>query len=82
MKIRENETFENITSENLRNVSLDNFLAKLNEINMFNIPIKTFTGVDSKLKLKNVKILENKLYIDGIIVIKRNDTNGQKKEKK
>ena len=27
--------FENITSENLRNVSLDNFLAKLNEINMF-----------------------------------------------
>ena len=72
---------ENLQSENLRNVDLSKFVDMINELNPFDLPLKVFKGTDTILSIKNIKILDNKIYINGIMVVKRS-INGQKEEEK
>ena len=62
---------ENLASENLRNINLGKFLDMLNEMNPFDMPLQIFKGNESTLCINNVRIIDNKICIDGIIVIKR-----------
>lgn len=62
---------ENLASENLRNINLGKFVEKLNSLNPFDMPLQIFKGNDSTLSVNNVRVIDNKICIDGIIVIKR-----------
>ena len=72
---------ENLQSENLRNIDLSKFVDMINELNPFDLPLKVFKGTDTILSIKNIKILDNKIYINGIMVVKRS-IYGQKEEEK
>lgn len=62
---------ENLASENLRNINLSKFVERLNNLNPFDMPLQIFKGNDSTLSVNNVRVIDNKICIDGIIVIKR-----------
>ncbi len=70
---------DNLQSENLRNINLNAFVDIINSMNPFDLPLRIFRGADSTLSINNIKILDNKMYVDGIMVIKRS-YNGQTKE--
>jgi len=72
---------DNLESENLKGVNLSQFISLINKMNPFEIPLQIIKGNNSKLRVNNVRILDNKICIDGIIVMKRS-LNGQKKEEK
>ena len=70
---------DNLQSENLRNINLNAFVDIINSMNPFDLPLRLFRGADSTLSINNIKILDNKMYVDGIMVIKRS-CDGQTKE--
>lgn len=72
---------ENVSSENLRNVNLSGFVDMINNMNPFDIPLQVFKENHTILSIKSVRILDNKIYVDGIMVMKRS-CYGQKEEKK
>ena len=71
---------DNLQSENLRNINLNAFVDIINSMNPFDLPLRLFKGADSTLSISNIKILDNKMYVDGIMVIKRS-CDGQTEEK-
>lgn len=64
---------ENVVSENFRSLNVSSFIDKFNSMNPFDIPVKIVEGNDSVVSVNNVKILDNKIYIDGIILVKRSN---------
>jgi len=62
---------DDVCSDNLRNINLKKFVDVINNMNPFDLPMNLFEGSDTNLSIKDVKIIDNKIYIDGIIVIKR-----------
>lgn len=72
---------ENLASENLRNINMSRFVEVVNSMNAFDIPLEIFKGNETQLSVNNVKIIENKICVDGIIVAKRS-CNEQTKEEK
>lgn len=72
---------ENVQSENLRNLDMTQFLHLINSLNPFEIPLNIFQGTDTVLSVDDIKIMENKIYVNGIIVVKRS-CNGQTEKEK
>ena len=72
---------ENLSSENLRNINMSKFVDVINSMNPFDIPLEIFKGNDTTLSVNNVRIIENKICVDGIIVAKRSCDEQTKEEK-
>lgn len=72
---------ENVQSENLRNIDMGKFLEMMNSLNPFDMPLDIFKGTETTMSVEDVKIVENKICVNGIIVVKRS-CNGQTEEEK
>lgn len=72
---------ENVQSENLRNIDMSKFLDMINSMNPFDIPLDIFKGTETTMSVSDVKVIENKIYVNGIIVVKRS-CDGQTEEEK
>lgn len=72
---------ENLQSENLRNIDMSKFLDTVNALNPFDMPLDIFKGAETTLSVEDVKIVENKICVNGIIVVKRS-CDGQTEEEK
>lgn len=72
---------ENVQSENLRNIDMSKFLDMINSMNPFDIPLDIFKGAETTMSVSDVKVIENKIYVNGIIVVKRS-CDGQTEEEK
>ena len=72
---------ENVQSESLRNIDMSKFLDMINSMNPFDIPLDIFKGAETTMSVSDVKVIENKIYVNGIIVVKRS-CDGQTEEEK
>ena len=72
---------ENVQSESLRNIDMSKFLDMINSMNPFDIPLDIFKGTETTMSISDVKVIENKIYVNGIIVVKRS-CDGQTEEEK
>lgn len=72
---------ENLESENLKNINMTKFVDIINSMNPFDIPLQIIRGSDSTLSINGIRIIDNKICVDGIIVVKRS-CNGQTEEEK
>ena len=65
-----------VTLENTNNrLDLRMFNKLLNTINPLNFTLEIFEGANTETQVKNIKIVDDKILIDGIIFIPKNSKN-------
>lgn len=65
---------DDVCSENLKNISLNKFVDKINNMNLFDLPLDVFKGTETNLSIKDVKIVDNKILVNGTIIVKGMNT--------
>ena len=67
--------FDDVISESLKGINLSKIVDDINATNPFDFNLRILKGQNTKLSVNSVSILDNKVYVNGIINVMRSSKN-------